>query len=87
MDFVVITRRNIEIKNKKNPVKRFNSSSIRIYGTTMDNANGEMVFFEGSKGFTEVDELLKDSAEILGKGNVGTTYRRMRRVFDIFTPN
>ncbi|KAL5728759.1 hypothetical protein ACHQM5_001804 [Ranunculus cassubicifolius] len=36
--------------------------------------NEEVVFFEGSKRF-KVDELLKSSAEMLGKGIVGTTYK------------
>lgn len=35
----------------------------------------QMVFFEGCKGFTKVDELLKASAEMLGKGAIGTTYK------------
>lgn len=58
-------------KTTKNPAaKRFVNSS-----TTMDDASGELVFFEGCKGFSKVDELLKASAEMLGKGTVGTTYR------------
>lgn len=36
----------------------------------------EMVLFEGcQKGFTKVGDLLKASAELLGKGCVGTTYK------------
>ncbi|XP_031283808.1 probable leucine-rich repeat receptor-like protein kinase At1g68400 [Pistacia vera] len=36
----------------------------------------EMVVFEGChKGFTKVGDLLKASAELLGKGCVGTTYK------------
>ncbi|KDP34094.1 hypothetical protein JCGZ_07665 [Jatropha curcas] len=35
----------------------------------------EMVVFEGCKGFNDVDDLLKSSAELLGKGSVGTTYK------------
>lgn len=36
----------------------------------------EMVVFEGcSKGVRKVGDLLKSSAELLGKGNVGTTYK------------
>ena len=31
----------------------------------------EMVMFEGCKGFSKVDDLLKASAELLGKGSVG----------------
>ncbi|XVE53896.1 hypothetical protein DITRI_Ditri03aG0038800 [Diplodiscus trichospermus] len=35
----------------------------------------EMVVFEGCKGFRKVGDLLKSSAELLGKGSVGTTYK------------
>ncbi|KAF5748323.1 putative Leucine-rich repeat transmembrane protein kinase family protein [Tripterygium wilfordii] len=35
----------------------------------------KMVAFEGCKGFSKVDDLLKSSAELLGKGTVGTTYK------------
>ncbi|XP_071920193.1 probable leucine-rich repeat receptor-like protein kinase At1g68400 [Coffea arabica] len=46
------------------------------YGTTArDGASGEMVCFEGCKGFAKVEDLLTASAEMLGKGSVGTTYR------------
>ncbi|KAF3632854.1 putative GTP-binding protein [Capsicum annuum] len=34
-----------------------------------------MVCFEGCKGFNRVDDLLKASAEMLGKGSVGTSYK------------
>ncbi|XP_049353743.1 probable leucine-rich repeat receptor-like protein kinase At1g68400 [Solanum verrucosum] len=34
-----------------------------------------MVCFEGCKGFNKVDDLLKASAEMLGKGSVGTSYK------------
>ncbi|PKI70695.1 hypothetical protein CRG98_008928 [Punica granatum] len=36
---------------------------------------GEMVAFEGCRGFHQVEDLLQASAELLGKGNVGTTYK------------
>lgn len=36
---------------------------------------GKMVTFEGCKGFTKVEDLLKSSADLLGKGRVGTTYK------------
>ena len=35
----------------------------------------EMVMFEGCKGFSKVDDLLKAFAEMLGKGSVGSTYK------------
>ncbi|KAK8602463.1 hypothetical protein V6N13_057908 [Hibiscus sabdariffa] len=35
----------------------------------------ELVVLEGCKGFRKVGDLLKSSAELLGKGSVGTTYK------------
>lgn len=35
----------------------------------------EMVCFEGCKGFKKVEDLLKASAEMLGNGSVGATYK------------
>ncbi|KAG9455663.1 hypothetical protein H6P81_000171 [Aristolochia fimbriata] len=35
----------------------------------------EMLFFEGCEGFQRVEDLLRASAEMLGKGIVGTTYK------------
>ncbi|XP_058069144.1 probable leucine-rich repeat receptor-like protein kinase At1g68400 [Magnolia sinica] len=35
----------------------------------------EMVFFEGCEGFETVEDLLRASAEMLGKGSVGSTYK------------
>lgn len=35
----------------------------------------EMVVFEGCEGFEKVEDLLRASAEMLGKGRVGTTYK------------
>ena len=31
--------------------------------------------FEGCKGFSKVDDLLKASTELLGKGSMGSTYK------------
>lgn len=36
---------------------------------------GELVVFGGRRGFDRVDDLLRSSAELLGKGIVGTTYK------------
>lgn len=56
--------------------KRGGSKSISksVYTrTSVDGAN-RMVFFEGAKRF-EVEELLRASAEMLGKGAFGTAYK------------
>ncbi|PIA64313.1 hypothetical protein AQUCO_00100059v1 [Aquilegia coerulea] len=57
-----------EIKKEDNELKK---SYVYEYGRQ---GNEELVFFEGSKRF-KVDELLKASAEMLGKGSIGTTYK------------
>ncbi|KAF8040675.1 hypothetical protein BT93_B2796 [Corymbia citriodora subsp. variegata] len=36
---------------------------------------GQLVVFGGCRGFDKVDDLLRSSAELLGKGCVGTTYK------------
>lgn len=38
-------------------------------------SGGELVVFGGCRGFDKVDDLLRSSAELLGKGSVGTTYK------------
>ncbi|KAF5195197.1 Receptor-like protein kinase [Thalictrum thalictroides] len=57
-----------EIKKEDNELKK---SNVYEYGRQ---DNEELVFFEGSKQY-KVDELLKASAEMLGKGSIGTTYK------------
>lgn len=39
------------------------------------NANGRLAFFEGSNLVFDLEDLLRASAEVLGKGTFGTTYR------------
>lgn len=53
-------------------VERYMGGSDRLARET-----GDMVMFEGCKGFSRVDDLLKASAELLGKGSVGSTYKVM----------
>ncbi|KAK9274044.1 hypothetical protein L1049_018858 [Liquidambar formosana] len=55
-------------RERKRELKRYD------YGVEREE-EGELVCFEGCKGFAKVDELLKASAEMLGKGSVGTTYK------------
>ncbi|CAI9093696.1 OLC1v1029254C1 [Oldenlandia corymbosa var. corymbosa] len=69
------SRKNREAKKKPTTGTTTGRAYSTPIGTTRAHAGGEMVCFEGCKGFTKVDELLKASAEMLGKGNVGTTYR------------
>lgn len=47
-----------------------------FYGAGAGGGRDEvMVVFDGCKGFGDVDDLLKSSAELLGKGFAGTTYK------------
>lgn len=61
-------------------IKRKDGSNPKIGGYYYGGGGGrreseEMVLFEGCKGFNGVNDLLKSSAELLGKGSVGTTYK------------
>ncbi|XP_009623689.1 probable leucine-rich repeat receptor-like protein kinase At1g68400 isoform X1 [Nicotiana tomentosiformis] len=69
-----------------NKVKKYhdssNSSSLYHsfeYGHILKDKKSDqfatMVCFEGCKGFSKVEDLLKASAEMLGKGSVGTSYK------------
>ncbi|XP_010262107.1 PREDICTED: probable leucine-rich repeat receptor-like protein kinase At1g68400 [Nelumbo nucifera] len=49
-----------------------------------ENDEEEMVFFEGCKQGLRVDDLLKSSAEMLGKGILGTTYKVVMDGGDVF---
>ncbi|KAG6485850.1 probable leucine-rich repeat receptor-like protein kinase At1g68400 [Zingiber officinale] len=52
------------------------SSHVSTAGTTTGGGfqRGKMIFFEGTKQFL-LEDLLRSSAEILGKGGYGTAYR------------
>ncbi|KAK4786579.1 hypothetical protein SAY86_010412 [Trapa natans] len=70
-------------RSKALPMKEGIAALRRIFGqdpvgilASNNTANKEgMVIFEGCKGFVHVADLLKASAELLGKGCVGTTYK------------
>lgn len=64
-------------KEKKMKVKGWYNrkyGAVKPKDSSVDH-HQEMVCFEGCKGFDKVDKLLTASAEMLGKGSVGTTYR------------
>ncbi|KAL5999541.1 hypothetical protein ACLOJK_037826 [Asimina triloba] len=46
-----------------------------VVGGEMKKEEEKMVFFEGCEGFEGVEDLLRASAEMLGKGCVGSTYK------------
>ncbi|KAL7166463.1 hypothetical protein ACSBR2_037186 [Camellia fascicularis] len=61
---------------RKREVKKSDEGVVRRGGGVVrESEEMMMVCFEGCKGFRKVDELLKASAEMLGKGSVGTTYK------------
>ncbi|XP_047307298.1 probable leucine-rich repeat receptor-like protein kinase At1g68400 [Impatiens glandulifera] len=66
--YVRIYKLNKEIRKTEKKTNRGNRGIL-------ERENGGMVYFEGCKGFGKVDDLLKASAEMLGKGIVGTTYK------------
>ncbi|XP_068653587.1 probable leucine-rich repeat receptor-like protein kinase At1g68400 [Aristolochia californica] len=65
-------------KRAEDPPKKQWQLSSRTGGNRDRKRGGgeeEMVFFEGCEGFQRVEDLLRASAEMLGKGIVGTTYK------------
>ncbi|XP_060169433.1 probable leucine-rich repeat receptor-like protein kinase At1g68400 [Lycium barbarum] len=72
-------RETYTLKKKKNNNQDTSSSSLYHsfeYGVKRTSDQFvTMVCFEGCKGFNKVDDLLKASAEMLGKGSVGTSYK------------
>ncbi|KAK1370273.1 putative leucine-rich repeat receptor-like protein kinase [Heracleum sosnowskyi] len=75
---VIVTWCTYRNKEKKMKVKewynrKYGGLKVKPKESSVDDQ--EMVCFEGCKGFDKVDELLTASAEMLGKGSVGTTYK------------
>lgn len=73
---VIVTWCCYRYNEKKMKVKEWYNrkySAVKPKDSSIDDQ--EMVCFEGCKGFGKVDELLTASAEMLGKGSVGTTYK------------
>lgn len=73
---VIVTCCCYRFKGKKMKVKNWYNGK---YGAVKPKEgivdDQEMVCFEGCKGFDRVDDLLMASAELLGKGSVGSTYK------------
>lgn len=59
------------LPNNKEKYGGYNGQHENLY----NDEEGRMVCFEGCKGFEKVEELLTSSAEMLGKGSVGSTYK------------
>ncbi|KAL6508362.1 hypothetical protein OROHE_021904 [Orobanche hederae] len=50
-------------------------NSTRSMTSDYQGANGKMTFFEGCNSVFDLEDLLRASAEVLGKGSFGTTYK------------
>ncbi|KAL6533278.1 hypothetical protein OROMI_027390 [Orobanche minor] len=50
-------------------------NSTRSMTLDYQGANGKMTFFEGCNSVFDLEDLLRASAEVLGKGSFGTTYK------------
>ena len=51
------------------------SSKDDITGGSMEGERNKLVFFEGGVYSFDLEDLLRASAEVLGKGSVGTSYK------------
>nr|XP_043634511.1 probable inactive receptor kinase At4g23740 [Erigeron canadensis] len=56
------------------PPKEEKATKLRS-GSQNVNGNGSLVFFEGSSLAFDLEDLFRASAEVLGKGTFGTTYK------------
>ncbi|KAG9128663.1 hypothetical protein Leryth_018310 [Lithospermum erythrorhizon] len=68
-------KNNVHKKESKNTNENEKSRKVVYNGIGRGSYDEEMVFFEGCKGFKKVEDLLSASAEMLGRGSVGTTYK------------
>lgn len=61
--------------NGSRPPKEKLSKKKRRSSESQDEKNGRMTFFDGSNLAFDLEDLLRASAEVLGKGTFGTTYK------------
>lgn len=75
---------NMNVNVNVNSVRRAKSSSTggrsekpkeEFGGEVQQAENNKMIFFEGCSSNFDLEDLLRASAEVLGKGNFGTTYK------------
>nr|GEU73760.1 probable inactive receptor kinase At4g23740 [Tanacetum cinerariifolium] len=67
-----------ECKNKAlqmSGVKEKKKMGMESLRSRSQNGNGNLVFFEGSNLAFDLEDLFRASAEVLGKGSFGTTYK------------
>ncbi|KAI3814581.1 hypothetical protein L1987_14221 [Smallanthus sonchifolius] len=62
--------------SSKQPPKQSSEAPTAVSGAKEGDENKLVLFDHGNNGF-DCDELLQGSAEVLGKGSVGTSYKRV----------
>ncbi|XP_024983648.1 probable inactive receptor kinase At4g23740 [Cynara cardunculus var. scolymus] len=73
--FIMILRYSKDWKDvSERPKKEEKTTKLRS-GSHNVNGNGSLVFFEGSNLAFDLEDLFRASAEVLGKGTFGTTYK------------
>lgn len=62
-------------KDERTTVEKGGPSKEEYMGTAQETERNKLVFFEGSQYTFDLEDLLRASAEVLGKGSVGTAYK------------
>lgn len=71
---MILRYSNGKMEDSGRPEKEEKVTKLRS-GSQNVNGNGSLVFFEGSSLAFDLEDLFRASAEVLGKGTFGTTYK------------
>ncbi|KAK4431383.1 putative inactive receptor kinase [Sesamum alatum] len=71
---IVTNRKKKDDKSTTSPSQKKGKSTKRMASEHQDE-NGRVIFFEGCNLVFDLEDLLRASAEVLGKGTFGTTYK------------
>ncbi|KAL8232984.1 hypothetical protein R6Q57_002762 [Mikania cordata] len=72
---VPIRNSNPTVRNSNPAGRRYNRPRAEYGGGVTENDDNKLVFFDGSSYGFDLEELLRASAEVIGKGSFGTTYK------------
>ncbi|CAA0812967.1 Probable inactive receptor kinase [Striga hermonthica] len=71
----VVNRKNNKRDDTMSNTSQKKENSVRSMASEYQGVNGKITFFEGCNLAFDLEDLLRASAEVLGKGSFGTTYK------------
>ncbi|EYU25187.1 hypothetical protein ABFS82_06G024700 [Erythranthe guttata] len=72
---LIFTNRNRKEDNSMSPTSKNKKKEKSTKRMASEDRNGRITFFEGCNLVFDLEDLLRASAEVLGKGTFGTTYK------------